>query len=203
MIPRDGGNTFSGSGFVGYQNKSFQSNNLTDDLKKRGLSTPDGIDKLSNFEGSVGGPIMKDRVWFAGSARSFHLDTLPADAQATIPGSALPNKAPIPSGEPGVDPQSITSFQARHRLADQPVDEVQRLQRPYPEEPWCGDGRRLRSGHGVAALELADLHHRVDQGDVDRVESRLLVGVEGSRPTTSATTSFFSRAIQQHRGTPE
>src|SRR6186997_584407 len=89
MIPRDGGNIFSGSGFIGYQNKSFQSDNLTDDLKKRGLTTPDGIDKLSNFEGSIGGPIMKNRVWFAGSARTFHLDTLPADAQATIPGSAL------------------------------------------------------------------------------------------------------------------
>ena len=56
---------------------------------------------------------MRDKIWFPHHARSFHLDTLPADAQATIPGSALPNKAPLPSGEPGVDPQSITSFQAR------------------------------------------------------------------------------------------
>jgi hypothetical protein len=98
MIPRDGGNTFSGSGFVGYQNKSFQSDNLTDDLKKRGLTTPDGIDKLSNFEGSIGGPIMKNRVWFAGSARTFHLDTLSGRRPATIPGSALPNKAPLRAG---------------------------------------------------------------------------------------------------------
>jgi hypothetical protein len=113
MIPRDGGNTVHGSGFFGYQNKSFQSDNLTDDLKRRGLSTPDGIDKLSNFEGFVGGPIMKNRMWFAGSARTFHLDTLPADAVQTIPGTALPNRAPTPSGEPGVDPQSINSFQAR------------------------------------------------------------------------------------------
>ena len=35
MIPRDGGNTLSGSLFLGYQNKSFQSNNVTDDLIKR------------------------------------------------------------------------------------------------------------------------------------------------------------------------
>jgi len=113
MIPRDGGNIFSGSGFVGFQDKSFQSDNLTDDLKARGMTTPDGIGKLSNFEGAVGGPIMKNKLWFAGSARRFHLDTLPADAVESIPGTALPNRAPLPSGEPGVDKQSITSFQAR------------------------------------------------------------------------------------------
>ena len=113
MIPRDGGNTLNGSLFFGFQDKSFQSDNLSDALKARGLSTPDGIDKLSNLEGSIGGPIKKDRVWFFGSARTFHLDTLPADAIVGIPGTALPNRAPLPSGEPGVDKQSINSFQAR------------------------------------------------------------------------------------------
>jgi hypothetical protein len=113
MIPRDGGNTLNGSAFFGFQDKSFQSDNLTDDLKKRGLSTPDGIDRLSNFEASIGGPIKRDRVWFFGSARTFHLDTLPADAIMGVPGTALPNRAPIPSTEPGVDKQSINSFQGR------------------------------------------------------------------------------------------
>jgi hypothetical protein len=113
MIPRDGGNVFNGTGFVGYQNQSFQSSNLTDDLKARGLKTPDGIEKLSNVEGSLGGPIKKDKVWFFGSARTFHLNTLPADALVGIPGTALPNRAPTSSTTRGVDPQSINSFQAR------------------------------------------------------------------------------------------
>src|SRR5256714_12928814 len=59
MIPRDGGNRFSGTEFSGYQNQSFQSDNLTDDLKARHLTSPDGIGRLSNFEGSLGGPIKK------------------------------------------------------------------------------------------------------------------------------------------------
>ena len=79
MIPKDGGNTFNGSVFAGYQNKSFQTDNLTDELKARGLKSADGIDKLSNVEASLGGPIKKDRIWFFMSARTFHLDTLPAD----------------------------------------------------------------------------------------------------------------------------
>jgi hypothetical protein len=113
MIPRDGGNVVSGSLFSGFQNKSFQSDNLTSDLKARHLTTPDGIDRLSNIEGSIGGPIKKDTIWFFGSARAFHLNTLPADALVGIPGTEAPNHAPIPSTEPGVDKQSINSFQAR------------------------------------------------------------------------------------------
>ena len=76
MIPKDGGNRFNGSVFGGYQSKNFQTDNLTDALKARGLKSADGIDKLSNVEASFGGPIKKDRVWFFLSARTFHLDTL-------------------------------------------------------------------------------------------------------------------------------
>src|SRR6266513_1341661 len=44
MIPRDGGNRINGSLFSGYQTKDFQSDNLTDSLKSRGLRSADGID---------------------------------------------------------------------------------------------------------------------------------------------------------------
>jgi hypothetical protein len=114
MIPRDGGNVVSGSAFTGYQRQSFQSNNVTQDLISRGLTTSDGIGKLSNTEGSLGGPIKKDKVWFFGSARIFLLDTLPANTFNGIPGTATPTSAPLPDkSSQGVDPQSIKSFQGR------------------------------------------------------------------------------------------
>src|SRR5438477_10649968 len=100
MIPRDGGNTLNGSFFAGYQDKSFQSDNLTDALKARGLKSADGIQKLSNFEGSLGGPIRQDKMWFFLSARTFHLNTLPADVFNA-------------DGSAGVDPQNSNSAQAR------------------------------------------------------------------------------------------
>ena len=113
MIPRDGGNILNGSLFGGYQDQNFQSDNLTTDLKNRGVRTPDGIGKLYNIEGSLGGPIRKDKVWFFGSARTFHLNTLPADTFESIAGTGTATAAPRASDVRGVDKQSINSFQAR------------------------------------------------------------------------------------------
>jgi hypothetical protein len=113
MVPRDGGNTLTGSLFTGFQDKGFQSDNLTDDLQKRGVRTPDGIDRLWNVEGSTGGPIRRDRIWFFGSARAFHLNTLPADTFVGLAGTGTATAAPLASTEPGVDKQSINSYQAR------------------------------------------------------------------------------------------
>jgi hypothetical protein len=201
MIPRDGGNIFSGSGFVGYQNKSFQSDNLTDDLKKRGLTTADGIDKLSNFEGSVGGPIMRDKIWFAGSARTFHLDTLPADAVQTIPGSALPNKAPIPNGEPGVDPQSINSFQAR--IVWQ-VNQSTKLS-AYNDRILKNRGSAMVAGFDPATASQPWNSPIYTTGSVkvtSTVSSRLLV--EGGFSTNYERYNIFMQpGIQKQRGTPE
>src|SRR5690242_8950050 len=93
MVPREGGNRLSGSLFAGFQNQSFQSDNVTDELRARNLASADGIGKLSNIEGALGGPIKKDKLWFFGSARTFHLDTLPADTFYAI-GPATPYAAP-------------------------------------------------------------------------------------------------------------
>jgi len=112
MIPRDGGNKMNGSVFSGYQTKGFQTDNLTPALQDRGLRSTDGIDRLYNVEAALGGPIKKDKVWFFMSARTFHLDTLPADVFLAS-GPATATAAPPRGTEPGVDPQKINSAQAR------------------------------------------------------------------------------------------
>jgi hypothetical protein len=40
----------------------------------------DGIGKLYNVEGAIGGPIKKDKIWYFASARN--LDSLPAGRRA-------------------------------------------------------------------------------------------------------------------------
>src|SRR5258708_6941082 len=59
IIPRDGGNRTKRSLVSGYQKKSFQTDNLTQELKDRGLKSTDGIDRLFNLEDALGRPITK------------------------------------------------------------------------------------------------------------------------------------------------
>ncbi|MFN7918048.1 MAG: carboxypeptidase regulatory-like domain-containing protein [Vicinamibacterales bacterium] len=113
QIPRDGGNRLSGSLFLGYQQESFQGDNVSQDLINRGLRASDGIEKLYNIEGAVGGPIKKDRIWYFVSARNFVLNTLPSNTFEGVAGTGGPNAAPTASNTRGVDPQSIRSVQAR------------------------------------------------------------------------------------------
>jgi hypothetical protein len=69
MVPREGGNTFAGNLYLSGANESMQGNNLTDDLRARGLSTPPGLRSVWDYEGVFGGPIKRDRLWFLSKVR--------------------------------------------------------------------------------------------------------------------------------------
>ena len=64
VIPREGGNQFSGTTFFTAANRSFVSNNYTDELKARGFVTPSTLKSLFDFNPGVGGPIKRDKLWF-------------------------------------------------------------------------------------------------------------------------------------------
>ena len=68
VIPREGGNRLTGTFFANGTN-GWQSSNYTDDLKSRGLATPNNIEKIYDANGGFGGPLMHDRVWFYTAAR--------------------------------------------------------------------------------------------------------------------------------------
>jgi hypothetical protein len=63
-IPREGGNTFHGSFFGTYVNDSLQGSNYSDALKAQGLGQPNALRDLYDFDGSGGGPIIRDKLWF-------------------------------------------------------------------------------------------------------------------------------------------
>jgi hypothetical protein len=71
MIPKEGGNRFSGSLFQGYESSSLQSNNLTPRLAATGLKSVDKIGTYDDTNATVGGPIAKDKLWYFGSVRFF------------------------------------------------------------------------------------------------------------------------------------
>jgi len=64
IIPKEGGNRYSGSLFGNYANHSLQANNVTEALKAQGVLTADSIRRIDDFSGAFGGPLMKDKLWF-------------------------------------------------------------------------------------------------------------------------------------------
>src|SRR5206468_4947926 len=62
LIPRDGGNTFSATAFTTYSNETLQANNLTDDLKARGLPFTGGEKVRYDINPGLGGPLKRDKM---------------------------------------------------------------------------------------------------------------------------------------------
>jgi hypothetical protein len=69
FIPRDGGNTFRGYFFSAFANDSMQGDNFTQELKDRGLATPNSLHKFWDVNPAYGGPIKRDTVWFHSTMR--------------------------------------------------------------------------------------------------------------------------------------
>jgi hypothetical protein len=69
MIPRDGGNTLHGALFLGYVPAQFVANNSNAQLVARGFSGLSNVNRLEDFDGSLGGPIKTDKLWFLMSGR--------------------------------------------------------------------------------------------------------------------------------------
>jgi hypothetical protein len=71
MVPRDGGNQFSGLSQFSYSGPALEASNINDDLIARHLD-PKRVGSLKKYRESgiaLGGPIKQSRVWFYVSAR--------------------------------------------------------------------------------------------------------------------------------------
>ena len=84
IIPKDGGNIVSGAVFLGGSNGNWLGDNLNDELRARGFTKANGIAHVQNFNGSMGGPIKRDRLWFFASARHTSADLTMANVPKLI-----------------------------------------------------------------------------------------------------------------------
>ncbi|MGH9254550.1 MAG: carboxypeptidase regulatory-like domain-containing protein [Vicinamibacterales bacterium] len=69
IVPRDGGNTFSGTLSGEFTSPGLTSENLSDDLRARGLTSAPSVREYYDVGGGIGGPIKRDRLWFFASGR--------------------------------------------------------------------------------------------------------------------------------------
>jgi hypothetical protein len=79
LVPRSGGNSFRGQGFISNAGDWSRGNNLNDQLRAAGLSETPGVINAYDTSASYGGPIRRDRLWFFGSYRRL-------ETAAAVPG---------------------------------------------------------------------------------------------------------------------
>ena len=78
VIPKEGGNTFSGSFYAEYTDKNFAASNLTDALRAQGF-TDGGLTRTNRFlevSPALGGRILRDKLWFFSSYKNYSVVTV-------------------------------------------------------------------------------------------------------------------------------
>jgi hypothetical protein len=69
IIPRSGGNTIRGAAYLSGVSSGMVGSNYTDALRVAGLTTPGQLLRQWDYTFGIGGPIMKDRLWYYVTAR--------------------------------------------------------------------------------------------------------------------------------------
>lgn len=111
MIPKEGGNTFKGFGLISQTPGAWQSDNFTSKLKATGLKAPGTVDRIFDQNLGLGGPILKERLWFFSSFRRWGADQTVADSFLNLDPTHRTFKADL--SQPTVDDNLIRSGVAR------------------------------------------------------------------------------------------
>ena len=84
LIPRSGGNQFSGSVLYAGTNSDLQSDNVDSGLTNAGLSAANTLIRQHDFQATLGGPIVEDKLWFFGAGRYFPNDRTVGGVNFTV-----------------------------------------------------------------------------------------------------------------------
>jgi len=69
LVPRSGGNSFSGQSFLNTAGRWSSGDNVDDFLRGIGITQGGGVISAYDTSATLGGPVKKDRLWFFGSFR--------------------------------------------------------------------------------------------------------------------------------------
>jgi carboxypeptidase family protein len=76
MIMKSGGNAFHGTIEGDYENKNWQSNNVSDELAAQGFTYTNPTIRYYDVNADFGGYILKNKLWFYGGASKQEIDQL-------------------------------------------------------------------------------------------------------------------------------
>src|SRR5260370_40014217 len=89
MVPREGGNQFHGAVFATFANNSMESDNLTSGLRALGLKAQNKVDSIGDYNASLGGPVLKNRLWFFTTFRRWYSNNFLANTFTPTGAQAL------------------------------------------------------------------------------------------------------------------
>ncbi len=71
IIPKSGSNTIKGDVYYSGTAKALAGDNVDDELRAQGITTGTRLLKLNDLNAAAGGPFLRDRMWWFGSAREY------------------------------------------------------------------------------------------------------------------------------------
>ncbi len=74
LVPKDGGNRFSGGVKYAKSPADWQGDNLSDELRSFNVRAVDRVSNFYEFNLEQGGPILRDKLWFFGAYRKARYD---------------------------------------------------------------------------------------------------------------------------------
>lgn len=188
LIPREGGNAFVGNGFVGYTGSNFQSNNLSQELRTRGLTSGDRVDLIYDTNFSYGGPLQKDRLWFFGSYRNI--------GNANVVANSF-----YPDGRPALYDQDAQNYTVR--LTWQATQRNKLT--AYIDRVFKHVRHAFSSGEEVTLASKvwpSPLYYTGAIKWTSAVNSKLLLEV-GTGASVNGISMIYQPGVAKERGTPE
>jgi hypothetical protein len=188
MIPREGGNRWSGDFKAAFRPGGWQSDNLTDRHEARGLTAGNATDRIIDYTFALGGPIKKDKLWFFTSARYFSVNNFIANTF-------------LDDGSQGIDDQFIKSALARITWQLSPRNKIS----GYFDEVDKYRGHDMQSNYDpetAATVWNSPAYHTSGIKWTSPVSSRLFLEAGFSR-NLEYYTNEYREGMEKARGTPE
>ncbi|HUR35129.1 MAG TPA: carboxypeptidase regulatory-like domain-containing protein [Vicinamibacterales bacterium] len=140
QVPRDGGNRLNGSAYADFTHTPWQWSNLRTNLTDRGITNVTKVYLLRDLNGSVGGPIRRDHLWFFVSGRYNVFDTTYVDSyfnRNPTPFAYVPDLS-----RPGHDDGVVPNWTGRLTSQLGSKDKV---------TFWFSDQRKYRTHYNISA----------------------------------------------------
>ena len=213
IVPKAGGNSMRGSLFASGTGETFQSDNVTPELMAQGVTSATPFTKVYDVSGTLGGPILADRLWYfvhahtGGSTREstnvfYNLNAGEPTAVALRAGpqSARVFRSDIRERE---RPRHVAGDAAQHdqRILGRPVT----LPAVHGCDAWtdgsgtslAGSGRRSRAQAGCdpGDMVISDLEPAVPRGWLRRHVLRC--GQLRARTESDARSDSRRRAVRE------